>query len=332
MVFLITGGSGCIGSYVIRDLLGRGERVINFDADPGIQILEQVVPRDALAGLSQVRGDITDQFHLARVIRQEKVRKVIHLASLQIPASNANPPLAEQVVVGGLVNVLEIARLMELEAVVWASSIAVFGPPEEYGNVPVLNGAHHRPQSVYGACKSLGEYLVHYYHREYNVNALGFRFTAVYGVGRERGRSSFTTEMIRKAAAGESYVIPFGDDVIDWQYVEDVSRLILTAADAQELRTRVFNTRGDCRPVKDGMNYLKKLAPKAELTLEPGRFGIAWNCDTTPLEEELGFRPTYSMEAGILRTFNLYRIAAGLPPASQEPESPGTSSVRHNIQ
>jgi nucleoside-diphosphate-sugar epimerase len=48
MSFLITGGSGCIGSYVLRDLLGRGERVVNYDAGPGVQILNQVVPRDTL--------------------------------------------------------------------------------------------------------------------------------------------------------------------------------------------------------------------------------------------------------------------------------------------
>jgi nucleoside-diphosphate-sugar epimerase len=165
----------------------------------------------------------------------------------------------------------------------------------------------------------LGEYFVNYYHKEYSLNAIGLRFTAVYGVGRERGRSSFSTEMIRRAVAGEPYVVPFADDSIDWQYVEDVSRCILASAATSDLKTRVFNTRGDYRPVKDGVSFLKKLAPEAKLSLEPGRFGIAWECDTTPLERELGFRPQYSMEEGIFKTFNLYRIAARKPPLERFP-------------
>ena len=317
MTTCVTGGSGCIGSYVIRDLLARGERVVNFDFDTNQSVLRQVVPPDQLHNLVTVQGDITDAFHLGRALRDHGAERIIHLASLQIPASNANPPLALRVVAGGLVNVLEVARLLGVRSVVWASSIAVFGPPEEYASAPVLNGAHHRPQSVYGACKSLGEFFLEYYHREYGLNAVGFRFTAVYGVGRERGRSSFGTEMIRKAVAGEPYTVPFGDDILDWQYVEDVSRMLLLAADSRGLTTRVFNTRGDLRPVREAVDFLRTLSPEARLSVEPGRFGIAWECDTTPLERELGFRPDYSMEQGIHKTFNLYRRAAGLSPVER---------------
>jgi UDP-glucose 4-epimerase len=313
MTYLITGGSGCIGSYVIRDLLARGDKIVNYDFDTNQAVLRQIVPPDQLREVITVQGDITDPFHLGRTAKEQGVQRIIHLASLQIPASNANPPLALRVVAGGLVNVLEVARLLGIDSVVWASSIAVFGPPEEYGSAPVPNNAHHRPQSVYGACKSLGEYFLEYYHKEYRVNALGFRFTAVYGVGRERGRSSFSTEMIRKAAAHEPFAVPFGDDTLDWQYVEDVSRLIITAAQSRNLATRVFNTRGDLRPVREGVDFLRTLAPHAKLTVVPGRFGIAWECDTAPLETELGFRPEFSMEQGILKTFNLYRQNAGLP-------------------
>jgi nucleoside-diphosphate-sugar epimerase len=170
---------------------------------------------------------------------------------------------------------------------------------------------------VYGATKSLGEFLVDYYQKEYGVQTVGLRFTAVYGVGRDRGKSSFTTEMIRKAVAGEPYEVPYGDDILDWQYVEDVSRLILTASDAGPVRTRVFNTKGDLRPVNDGVAYLRMLAPDARLTVAPGTFGITWDFDTEPLRKELGFTPEFSMEDGIHRTFNLYRAAAGRPPVQK---------------
>jgi UDP-glucose 4-epimerase len=311
MAFLITGGSGCVGSYIIRDLLRAGETVVNYDLDLKQDVLKQVVEPEALATLITVQGDATDFFNICRTIKEYEVRDVIHLASLQIPASNANPPLAERINVGGLINVLEAARILDVKKVVWASSVAVFGLPAEYDFKPVANDAHHRPQSVYGACKSLGEYFLSYYHDTYGVNCLGLRYTAIYGVGRERGLSSFSTEMIRKVAAGEAYEVPFGDDTIDWQYVEDVSSVTLRAVEVERTKTRVFNTKGDYRPVKDGVEFLKQLDPTAQLTLAPGRFGISWNYDTTPLERELGFQPRYSMEQGIKATYEAYKARSG---------------------
>jgi nucleoside-diphosphate-sugar epimerase len=113
--------------------------------------------------------------------------------------------------------------------------------------------------------------------------------------------------MIRKAAADEAYEVPFGDDTIDWQYVEDVSELTLRAAQVDKTKTRVFNTAGDFRPVREGVDYLKSLAPDARLTVKPGRFGITWDYDTEPLRRELGFQPQYNMEQGIQKTLNIYR-------------------------
>ena len=63
--------------------------------------------------------------------------------------------------------------------------------------------------------------------------------------------------------------------------------------------------------MKEGAAYLKKLVPDAEITLEPGVFGISWDYDATPVAEEIGFTPAYTMEQGILRTFNRFRELAG---------------------
>jgi nucleoside-diphosphate-sugar epimerase len=314
MTALVTGGSGCIGSYVLRDLLRGDHAVINYDLDPDRSILRQVIDPEMLELIRTVQGDITDFPQLCRTVKEHKVDVIVHLASWQIPASNANPSRALSVVSGGLVNVLEAARLFNIRRVVWSSSIAVFGPASEYGNRKVNNDACHRPQSVYGACKSLGEFLLHYYYTQYKVDSIGLRFSAVYGIGRERGLSSFTTEMIRQTAAGEPYEVPFGDDTIDWQYVEDVSEIILRSIEVDSTKTRVFNTRGDVRPVRSGVDYLRTLLPDAQLTVKPGTFGIAWEYDTTPLETELGFVPGVIMEEGILKTLNGYLKQKGKDP------------------
>jgi len=307
MNYLVTGGTGFIGAYTIRDLLLRNDNVISFDASSDLTILADAIGSENLTRVVQVSGDILDLSLLLRTIKTHKIDMIAHFASLQIPASDANPPMALKINCQGTLNLLEACRVCDIRRLVWASSIAVFGPPEMYGNKPVENDAPHHPVSVYGACKSLNEYMAKHYSDNYGVDSIGFRFTAVYGIGRVRGKSSFTTKMIEMAARDEPYTVPYGDDIVDWEYVEDVSRLVVTACDFQKkTKSRVFNTQGEVRPVIDGVNFLRKISG-AKLAVEGGKFGIAWRYDTTSLKNELGFEPNYSMEKGIQKTYQTFR-------------------------
>jgi len=306
MNYLVTGGTGFIGAYTIRDLISRGDCVVSFDASTDDQILKDAIDSDGLNKIVRVAGDILDLPLLLNTIKAHKIDAIAHFASLQIPASDTNPLMALKINSQGTLNILEACRINDLHRLVWASSIAVFGPPELYGNKPVDNDAPHHPVSVYGACKSLNEYMATHYYDKYGVDSVGLRFTAVYGVGRIRGKSSFTTRMIEMAARGEPYTVPYGDDIVDWQYVEDVSRLVVMCCDLpNKTRSRVFNTQGDVRPVIDGVNFLRKLS-NSRLDVEKGKFGIAWTYDTKPLKQEVGFEPKYSMEDGIKKTYQAF--------------------------
>jgi nucleoside-diphosphate-sugar epimerase len=215
----------------------------------------------------------------------------------------------------GTLNVLEAARILDIEKVVWPSSIAVYGPPE-YHRGRIMNDSPQvptHPSYIYGACKSFDEYLAAHYADKFGVDSIGLRFTLVYGPGKARfTKRTFATEMIQKAALGEPYEVPFGDATIDWQYVEDVSRLTVVASQAKRTETRVFNTRGDLRPVKEAVGYLRSLVPGVRLTIQPGVFDMPVDFDATVLEKEVGFKPKYSMEKGILKTLNTFRRQAGL--------------------
>ncbi len=307
MNYLVTGGTGFIGAYTIRDLLAKGETVVSYDASPDLTILEDALGPGGLDKVIQISGDILDLPLILRTLKEHRIEKVVHMASLQIPASDANPPLALKINSEGTLNLLEACRILGVKRLVWASSIAVFGPPELYGGKPVPNDAPHHPVTVYGACKSLNEFMANHYFEKYGVDNIGLRFTAVYGVGRLRGKSSFTTKMIEMAAKGQPYSVPFGDDLVDWQYIEDVSRLVVTACGLPHpTKTRAFNTQGDVRRVIDGVNYLRKVAKNAKLDVEPGKFGTAWEYDTKPLKDEMGYEPEYSMERGIESTFKAF--------------------------
>lgn len=310
MAYLITGGMGCIGSYVIRDLLNAGEKLIVFDSIHDLTIPKMVLSPEQLEGFTFVQGDITDLPHVLRTVKEHKVDRIIHLASWQVPACDANPPQALKVVCEGTINMFEAARIFNLKRVVWASTVAVFGAPEDYNHQQIQNDAPHYPKFIYGACKSLNERYASFYFDNYNVDIIGLRFTAVYGVGRTRGMSSFSTKMIEDTAMGRPSVVPFGDDAVDWQYVEDVSQSILMACSCPTTRTRVFNVSGGIRPVREAAEYLKQIVPDAKITLKSGVFGISWDYDATPVAEEIGFTPMYSMEEGIQKTVSRFRELA----------------------
>ena len=304
---LITGGFGCIGSYVIRDLLRVGETAVVYDIVEDHTIPRMVMTPQEIDQIRFVQGDVTDLPSIMRAVKTEKIDRIVHLASWQVPACQANPAMALRVVCEGTVNIFEAQRLFELPRLVWASSVAVFGSPADYGGRQVSNDDPHFPKFIYGACKSLCERYADHYFGEYGCDSIGLRFTSVYGVGRTRGMSSFTTKMIEAAAYGEAYTAPFGDDVVDWQFVEDVARVITTALSAPTTDTRSFTVKGDYRSVKEGIAAVRKLVPGADLSAEDGVFGIQWDYDDSTLREELGFVPTYDMEAGIERTLARFR-------------------------
>jgi len=313
MSYLVTGGAGFIGSYVVRGLLKKEENVVVYDLTPEENSIQQILTKQELNQIVMIKGDVVDIIQLMNIIKEYEVKKIIHLAYLLIPDSNRNPSLAVKVNCQGFNNVLEAARVLELKKVVWASSAAVFGPPEYYTDEYLADDAPHHPVSVYGACKSLNEYMASYYFDKFKVDNVGLRFTAVYGLGRIRGASAFATELIEKPALGKPAKVPCGDDTIDWQYVEDASKAILLAIKSKKTKTRIFNTRGDLRSIKEAAKYIQRLIPGADVTLKPGKFGIIWKYKTRRIEQELGFKPEYSMEKGIKKTVNILRQKADLP-------------------
>ena len=141
MAYLITGGMGCIGSYVIRDLLNAGEKIIVYDFIPDLTIPRMVLTEEQLEQFTFVQGDITDLPHVLRTVQEHQIDRIIHLASWQVPACDANPPQALKIVCEGTINMFEAARIFGLKRVVWASSVAVFGSPEDYNYQQIENDA-----------------------------------------------------------------------------------------------------------------------------------------------------------------------------------------------
>lgn len=318
---LIVGGAGFIGAYVVQALLREGHHVVVFDADFTKNTIHKLFSEEELAGIKMYAGDVTDLAQLIRIIREEDIDSIVHLAAWQIPASHNNPTKAILVNGTGFNNALEAMASLGLRRLVWTSSNAVFGSPKSHNVQPIPNDEYHKPNTVYGALKSLNEYMAEHYFKHRGVDSIGLRFCLVYGYGRMRGASTFASEMIEKAALGLPCVVDNGDSSVDWYYVVDAAQLILRALKAPPTPTRVYNTHSDLRTVREAADYLSQNLPNAQLDIKPGMIDANWNLDSNLLAEELGFKPRYKLEDGLRDTVAHVRKIAGLP------ELPGFSEI-----
>ena len=317
MAYLVTGGTGFIGSYIVRQLIQQGERVIVFDLSPASQSLEQLLTPTEMAKVRIIQGDILDFPHLIRTVQEFEVDRIIHMATLMMQASAANPSLAVKVNCEGTNNLFEVARILRLKKIVWASSAAVFGGrrkhPEEY----LPNDAPHYPANVYSACKSFNENMAEYYFAAYGLDSNAPRFGHVYGLGQRGGLSaSWNEELVIKPALGRPGRVPLGDSVLNWLYAEDAARVTVMASKVTKPNVRAFNVGGDLCSLRDAAGYVRELLPDANITLEPGSGWAASNLDTKLTEGEIGFKPQWSIREGLRETVNAVRKLYKLPPVS----------------
>ncbi|HTZ07004.1 MAG TPA: NAD(P)-dependent oxidoreductase [Gaiellaceae bacterium] len=228
--FLVTGAFGCIGAWVVHELVRGGRDVVMFDLATEPRRLRLLLGDEADA-VAHVAGDITDLAALDAAVELHDVTNVIHLAALQVPLVRADPPLGARVNVVGTTNVFEVATRRGLAPVVYASSIAALD-----GDA----GTAGTPSTLYGVFKRANEQAAQVYFAESGLSSVGLRPHTVYGVGRDQGLTSAPTTAMLAAAAGVPYRIPFGG-ACQMQLARDVARAFVAASDAGATGASVHN-------------------------------------------------------------------------------------------
>jgi nucleoside-diphosphate-sugar epimerase len=320
MTYLVTGGTGFIGSRIVRNLVREGEQVVVYDWNPERLALNRLLRADDINNnVKIVQGDVTDYAHLTGIIKQYNCEKVVHLAALLLHDVNANPAMALKVNCEGTVNVFEAAKLLGLKKVVWISSGSIFGPPEAYKEEYILDDAPHYPQNLYGMTKSLDEHFANYYSDKYNLDITAIRLVLVYGAWQSRGRTAaIIREMVTNPASGIPGKVPAArDNILGWTYIEDAAQAIMLACKSNKTKTRSFSVRGAIHSVGEIADYVKELVPEVEinfLSLERSQSHLIMACkyDMSRIEEELGFRTQWTMKQGVKETINLVRQEKGL--------------------
>jgi nucleoside-diphosphate-sugar epimerase len=314
MRVLITGGYGCIGSWIIRNLLARGERVWVYDLREDTRRLRLILPVDQMSHVGFIEGNVTDLHVLRRAVDVNGITHIIHLAGLQVPTCRADPMLGAAVNVVGTLAVFEAVRLARplVERLVYASSSAVYGPPDLYypegKSRPLQDDAPLVPSTHYGVFKCCNEGNARIYYQDFGLSSIGLRPWTVYGVGRDFGMTSEPTKAIKSAALGRPYAISYGGRQ-DLQYADDVAKVFVRALEAPFQGTKAYNLRGWVVDLATFHRALCTVAPEAAklVTFGERQLGIAYDLDDSALQRDLGPVPSTPLEDGIRQTYEMFR-------------------------
>src|ERR1700733_2718682 len=258
--FLVTGAYGCIGAWVLRDLLSAGAEVVAADLAEGSPRLALVLEDEHDENLTREVVDVTDLLALEQLLDRHGITRIIHLAALQVPFCRADPPLGAAVNVVGTVNVFEAARRRRetIGHVVYASSIAAYDSPN---GVPEASMADV-PGTLYGIYKRATEHTAMRYWIDDSLASIGLRPHTVYGPARDQGLTSAPTMALLAAAAERPYEIPYGGRA-QFQYAPDVARAFVQAAVAEVRGAEVHNLRGDACTIADLIKIIVDVCPDA---------------------------------------------------------------------
>jgi UDP-glucuronate 4-epimerase len=315
---LVTGAAGFVGSYVTQRLLERGERVVGVDNfnDYYAPALKETRAARLLANpnFSLVRMDFANAPAFAELMRQEGVRRVVHLgAQAGVRYSIDNPFAYERSNLLGHLSVMEACRhTPDITHLVYASSSSV------YGDRPVSNSAFSEvdrvdePVSLYAATKRACELMSTTYARLYGLPQSGLRFFTVYGPeGRpDMAYYSFT----RKIMAGEPIEV-YGEGQMkrDFTYIDDIVDGIVAVLDLppQPGMNRILNI-GNDRP-ELLMRFIEIIeealgceANKIMRPMQPGDVTATW-ADISQIRALTGYTPKVSLDVGLPRFVHWYR-------------------------
>lgn len=330
MTYLITGGSGFIGSHLVESLLKNGHSVINIDnfddfyaytikvknslesvgkstafeyinKDSDLQNLAAQIKSDKYSLYVQ---DIRDKEGLKNIFSMHTIDFVIHLAALAGVRPSIERPLEYQEVnIRGTMNLWELCAEFGIKKCICASSSSVYGNNTKIPFAETDPVDH--PISPYAATKRSGEILGHVYHHLYHIDMIQLRFFTVYG---PRQRPDLAIHKFTKLIS-ENQEIPFygdGTTARDYTYIDDIIDGILKSADYLQSHSQIYEiiNLGESEVIQLTEmlsaieQALNKKAIKKLLPLQPGDVRQT-NADITKAKNLIGYKPTTNFQNGI---------------------------------
>jgi nucleoside-diphosphate-sugar epimerase len=297
MSILVIGGMGFIGSRIVKFLVETGEEVVVVGRRPTLHRLGEVAEK-----VKVVQGDKANIDEIFDWITTHQVMKIIDASSELEAESEKAPILATKVNIIGTLNVFEAARIMGIKRVVWASSLAVYGDKKRAGGIPQNEDALNHPVTVYGACKTYGEFIAKLYNTRWEMDIVGLRPSSVYGPLRAKGATSWLTDIIQLPLSGQTIDIPVGaDETTNFCFVDDCAEAFVRCCQykGDKLPHPIYYIGGFKASIRELMEEVKKHIPEAEARYHGKPIYYIDRIDNSRIGEDLGFKPKYDLAPGV---------------------------------
>jgi nucleoside-diphosphate-sugar epimerase len=295
---LIIGANGQIGSELAQALaLKHGNDAV---------VTSDLAPQGRVPQLAHEMLDVTDAAALAGVVKRHGITQIYHLAAALSATGEQHPMWAWDLNMKGLLNVLELARVQQLERIFWPSSIAAFGP-----STPVLDTPQTctmDPTTVYGISKLAGERWCAWYHAKHGVDVRSLRFPGLisYKTAPGGGTTDYAVEIFHAALRDGRYSCFLAQEqALPMMYMPDALRatLELMEAPASAIKQRgSYNLAGVSFTPREIAAEIAKQLPVFEISYAPDfRQAIAasWpqRIDDSAAAQDWGWRLRYDLSA-----------------------------------
>ena len=333
---LVTGAAGFIGANLVKRLFSdiKEVKVIGIDSITDYYDVNIKYERlKEIEGLKRdwvfIKGSIADKELVEKIFTEYHPAVVVNLAAQAgVRYSITNPDAYVESNLIGFYNLLEACRHHEVEHLVYASSSSVYGSNKK---VPYsTDDKVDNPVSLYAATKKSNELMAHAYSKLYDIPSTGLRFFTVYGPAGRPDMAYFGfTNKLREGKTIQ--IFNYGNCKRDFTYIDDiVEGVVRVMKHAPERKTgedglpippyKVYNI-GNSNPenLLDFVTILQEeliaagVLPadydfeshKELVPMQPGDVPVTY-ADTTPLEEDFGFRPNTSLRDGLRRFAQWY--------------------------
>ena len=312
MSVLVIGGTGFIGPRVVRKLVERGEEVICMDINPWAASFDDLGDR-----VRVVRGDLTRFDDVVRTVLEFNPERLINLAYF-VGSGEGDPHNQMRLNVLGMDNCFEAARLCGVKRVVYASSIAVYGPQRHYGDRSVNEDDPKHGTRQYAMHKIFNEFQAEQYINNYGMSITGIRPGNVTGPDKVRG-SVDHVQAITMPARGLPANFPGSSFMRLPIHVEDVSEMFVRVAMVDSARYKLYNSGGTPISMGELAELVREFIPDAQITFD-SEGGLEdseiYLVDNSRMREEFEVEvPPFRQR--VLEIINEVRLSEGMAPISE---------------
>jgi len=306
MKILVVGSSGYIGRHVVKNLAAQGAEVVAFD-------LVRAPEPWSVRNVPFVQGNMTNLEEVMSAVLENGIQRIVALGYYMTPllSPECRDLLnAARVNIIGVTNLFEAARLAQLQRVIFASTVGIFGHQDGYGKEKIDERTEPRaPKSLYGLMKLVNNGLAERYTKTYGIQIVKVHSAAVIGPG----NTAFSKRMIQDPALGKP---GFGNwpssgprNIVG---VSDIAQLYTKMALANEVKQDTYMGTGPTPTGNELAALVKKYLPQAEIAFDEKARVPAWNFDNSKAVQEFGWK-IQSVEEMVVDEINGTREAAGLP-------------------